>query len=169
MSELFNIQLETDLSEFDSTVTDGGDLSQEAGAALGGTSGGLQCVIDDTTAIYGLKTQLAPASNEIRYRCYVDPNGLTMSNGDRFAWCNIETSTGGILNLILLQIDYVTGTGYRLAVRSKNDAGANTDNYVNLTDAPHYVEVYMLRAATNVSADGSYQVWVDGALQITET
>ena len=41
MSEILNIQMESDLSEWTSTVTDGGDLSQAAGAALGGTSGGM--------------------------------------------------------------------------------------------------------------------------------
>ena len=53
MSEIINIHLESDLSEFTSTVTDSGDLYWSADAALAGTSGGMACLIDDTTSIYG--------------------------------------------------------------------------------------------------------------------
>ena len=136
---------------------------------MGGTKGGMQFVIDDATAIYGDKTQTIPGSNRMRWRYYLDPNGVTMANGDKFSTLNVHTTTGGILNLILFQLQFTSGTGYQLVVRSKNDSGANTDNTVNLADAPHYIECDYVRAATNVSADGSYRVWVDGVLEITET
>jgi hypothetical protein len=54
MAVVADIDLESgDLSEFSGTVTDGGDLSVTQAAALAGSEYGLQCVIDDTTAVYG--------------------------------------------------------------------------------------------------------------------
>ena len=46
MSVIIDIDLETDLSEFTSTVTDSGDLSWSASAALASTSGGGQATHD---------------------------------------------------------------------------------------------------------------------------
>ena len=64
-----------DLTEYTSTVIDGGDLSVTTAAALAGTSHGLQVVIDDSTAIYGQKDFSASAL--IRFRFYIDPNSLS--------------------------------------------------------------------------------------------
>ena len=46
------------------TSTSGADLSVTSGAGLGGTGSGLQIIIDDTTADYGLKSITSDASGK---------------------------------------------------------------------------------------------------------
>ena len=73
-----------DLSEYDSTVTDGGDLSAHADAAYEG-SYGLRAVIDDTNTLYANKT--FDGKSRLRVGFYFDPNGLTMDASDEFLIC----------------------------------------------------------------------------------
>ena len=81
---IIEIHLEEDLSEFTYTRVDGGDLYWTADAALAGTSGGMACLIDDTTAIYGSYTLgTANTSGVIRLRFYIDPNE------NNWRWCSI--------------------------------------------------------------------------------
>lgn len=163
VADLFNIELETDLSEFDSTVTDGGDLSQSGAAALASTSGGMSCLIDDTTKIYGQKNQSAPASNEIRLRMYIDPNGLTMASEDSFVVMQMGLSVSPWL-LLRLYLRYY-GTQYQIRCTAYGDGGYAHQAEEAISDAEHYVEVHVVRATTNSSADGETQWWVDGVAQ----
>jgi hypothetical protein len=157
MSEIVVIHLETDLNEFTSTVTDGGDLSQSAGAALAGTSGGMSVLIDDTTAIYGTKTVYTTAG-KLRYRFYVDVNTLTMANNDNF-WIFRASGSPGDTSVIKL---YKVGSNYQLVFQYVADAGNVDTAKQTITDEPHYIEAYLVRAATDVSADGTSQWWIDG-------
>lgn len=168
LGTIIDIDHETgDLSQYTSSVTDGGDLSVAAGAALAGTGYGLSCLIDDTTSIYGLKTFNKAAT--LRLRFYIDPNTLTMADNDIFETCRIGQAGGSYSILSSIELKYVTGTGYILQFRAYNDANAATPDTCNITDAPHYVEALIVRAATDVSADGTAQWWVDGVNQGTVT
>jgi len=160
MSVIVNITHEVgDLSEYTSTVTDGGDLSVEAAAALVGTRG-LQCVIDDTTVIYGTKSGLNNTSGKSRARLYIDPNTLAMATNTGFWHCVLRNNTTGMCAAVYLNH---STTDYRIYVAIKDDVPADTygTKFV-ITDAPHYIEIYLQRAATNSSADGSLQLWIDG-------
>jgi hypothetical protein len=70
------------------------------------------------------------------------------------------------LNLVYLSWN---GATYSLINYCYGDAGAIAGDGVNITDAPHYVEIHIQRAATNVSADGHVHVWVDGASIVNRT
>lgn len=162
MAEIANIGFETgDLSQFDSTVIDGGDLSVSAGAALAGSSYGMQAVIDDTTAIYGQANigSWPGAATSLRYRFYIDPNSLTMAEGDDF-WMAIVNGQ------MIVRLGY-SGGNFIITGVYYGDGGYLGDNSDTITDAPHYIEGLINRAATDVSADGSYQFWIDGALVAT--
>ena len=77
MGEVFDVTHNAgNLSEYDATVTDGGDLSAAVGAAMAGSDYGLQAVIDDTTKVYG-RMDFSLSSSAFRYRFYFDPNGLS--------------------------------------------------------------------------------------------
>jgi hypothetical protein len=163
MSVIVDIDLATDLSEFTSTTTDSGDLSQAAGAGLAGTSGGLSCVIDDTTAIFGQHDLASPYSTTgiLRARYYVDPNSLTMANNNSFVMFRCDSSAGV---LIYCHLRYVTGEGYYIYGTTYNDVPTPTNTaYYAITDGEHYVEVKLIRATNNASSDGSFQLWIDGA------
>jgi hypothetical protein len=153
-----------DLGEYDSTVTDGGDLSVTNGAALAGTNYGLSALIDDTTAIYGLKNISAPAS-QLRVRYYIDPNSLTMAVGDSFHQFYVDRpSSVRVMRASL-------NRGYSLSVSIYNDAGSLAwgSTAWAITDAPHYLEILLVRATTNVSANGYVSIWIDGVFKEMST
>ena len=156
---------ENNFTDFTGTVTDSGDLSVSPAAALASTSYGLSCLIDDTTAIYGYNTITAPSS-QTRARFYIDPNTLAMAAWDNFMVSEWYATGGSPTNRpggVKLQYD---GTNYEIIGYLFNDANVYvaTTSY-HITDAPHYVEILLVRATTSVSADGYARVWIDGVLQ----
>jgi hypothetical protein len=165
MTEIINIDHESgDFSEWDSIVVDGGDLSIASGAALGGSSYGMQCVIDDTHGLYGDKSlgTWPGSATSLRIRFYLDPNGLTMANNDTFALTNFLVTVPMRFYLKF------SGGNYQILVNYYGDGGlAGSDTQI-IADAEHYLEVLIAQATNNSSADGSYQYWIDGALQDTQ-
>jgi hypothetical protein len=57
---------------------------------------------------------------------------------------------------------------YALMARVRRDDNTLADTpFVNIGDAPHAVEMAWQRASGPGAADGSFQLWVDGALAAT--
>jgi len=160
LAEIFDITHETgDLSQYDSTVTDGGKLSVAGGAALIG-SYGLQAVIDDTTSKYGQMDFTLFTSTTYRFRIYLDPNGLTMSSGDVFTVCTIFNSSSPRARIQL----YYSGGNYQIRLLVRNDAAGNDiSSYYVITDASHYIEVLIEYASSDVASDGQGTLWIDGS------
>lgn len=141
---------EGDLTDFDSTVTDGGDLSAHADAANEG-SYGLKAVIDDTNAIYGKKE----FDNKSRLRAgfYFDPNGLAMDPGDTFRILVDGTSSD-----YYLMLSEASPYELTLSVRLDDDSWSTTAA-VAVSDASHWIEIdcYISSGAN----DGFCKLWVD--------
>lgn len=152
--------------EFDSTTTDGGDLSVAVAAALASTVEGISCLIDDTTSIYAEDnyTQLGTRS-DCRYRFYIDPNGLTMDDSTNH---QVLRFLSGTSMRSQVSLGFTTGGGFRIRGSIRNDAGTTINgDWENISDAEHYVEV-LARYATGESADdGILRVWIDGS-QVNE-
>lgn len=165
MTVLLDINHETaDLTQYDSTVTDSGDLSVTAAARLGGSNYGLSCVIDDTNAIYGIANLSPPASGILRVRFYLDPNSLTMANGDAFRVLRLWDTAGGGAIIFAVNLTYYTATGYRFLGTAYDDANNTyTISTTDIGDEPHYLEFYLTSAATTSSNDGICTVWIDGS------
>lgn len=167
MAELFNIHLESDLSEWTSTVTDGGDLSWSNDAtaqAVASTSGAMKLVIDDTNTIYGRKTVSAITTGKARLRFYFDPNSVSMGTTGATVLLVFENSIGNYLGYVRFKND----GGYQVHVRVYNDAGGASDGtYYAITDEPHYIEVYYFQATTADANDGGFSLWIDGTLKQT--
>jgi len=162
MAEIFNIQLETDLSEFNSTVTDDGDLAQSGAAALAGSSGGMACLIDDATAIYGQKDFTQITSSAWRLRVYLDPNSLTMASGDEFWVLALRYNVG---NRFLLELHY-DGTNYEIRAETSDDASSwHQTAYYDITNEEHYIEVLLEYASSSSATDAVLTLWIDGAQQ----
>lgn len=157
--EIFHITHEVgDLSEYTSTVTDGGDLSVTGAAALVGDYG-LSALIDGTGGIYGEIEYTQIATGVYRWRFYVDPNGLTMAGGDEFYLCRMtkqETSTRADVNLKY-------SSGYYINARVREDDGTNrvTADYA-ITDDVHYIECLVEYASGPTGNDGILTLWIDG-------
>jgi PKD repeat protein len=146
-----------DLSAWTASVTDGGDLSVEAGAALVG-SYGLGAVIDDNTGIY-VQDDTPAAEARYRARFYFDPNSIAMAAGDNHYILYAQSSTAG---LIMLQL-YYDGSNYKLRGAVRTDAGGWLYTvYTTLSDARHYVEIDWQAASAPGANNGSLTLWLDG-------
>jgi len=171
MTVIIDIDHETtDLSQYTSTVTDGGDLSAETAAALAGTSYGLQCNIDDQNAIYGVKTLAAAnTSGVLRLRFYMDPHTLTMLNGHSFTTCRTYNNSSG--RLFYLTFGYTTGSGYwfTLAIYDDGDSPHFAGSTTYITDEEHYVEIQLTRSTGVSDNNGSIDWWIDGVAKTSAT
>lgn len=166
---IIDINHETnDLTQYTSTVTDGGDLSVTAAAALGGTNYGLQCVIDDTTAIYGEYNPATASTTGIwRHRFYIDPNSLTIGSGNAFIIFSTYKASGTQQTVIKL---YNNGANYQVFIDVFNDAGTGIETgKVTISDAPHYIEYKLTKASSADANDGTMDWWIDGVAQTSLT
>ena len=173
MSVIVSIDHETgDLSQYTGNSTDSGDLSVAAEAALAGTNYGMKLVIDDTNNLYAYKDITSNTSGKARLRFYIDPNSITMANADElevFASYRTASFTVGV-RLMYVKFNYTTAGGYAIRAAIIDDGGvANLTSSYAITDAPHYVEVYLQRASSAVASDGSLQLWIDGVSKQTVT
>jgi hypothetical protein len=164
MSILIDINHEAgDLSEYDSTVTDGGDLSVTAAAALGGTSYGLQCVIDDTVAIYGQKAISIPGRT-LRYRFYIDPNDIYLPNN--YGGHTIFRIHGGspyILTYVSFARYDSFSSGYAVFANVYDDSNTRQNTgYQEIPNGPCYIEVLIEGASSATASDGRLAMWIDG-------
>ena len=163
MSTVIDIDHEAgDLSEYDSTVTDGGDLSADASAAMASTSYGLKALIDDTTAIYG---QVGLSSlARFRVRFYLDPSNLSMDDDTEHEIVDTDT---GPFRPISLYLHYESGS-FELAIGSGNDADSMTwGSYFDISAGEQYVEMGWMQSTGPGNDDGYLKVWVDGVLKDT--
>lgn len=166
MSIIADLDFEVgDLSEYSSTS--GAGQSAQAAAAMAGTNYGHQIIISSTTARYGQFTLgTADTSGKFRIRYYFDPNSITMANGDQFTQLIVRSAAGN--SVALVDITFVTGTGYRVKASGYNDdSSATGTSFYTFTDAAHFIEIYLTRATTSSSNDGSLLLQVDGVDQQT--
>lgn len=166
MTELFNITHDlNDLSEYDSTVTDGGDLSTGT-PGLAGSTAKMEALIDNTNAMYGQKN-VSVTGNDLRFRFYVDPNSLSMSAGSGHRICYWVLSDSP-WQLCALEMYYLSGTSYQIQLAvEKDDSSMSYSGKFTITDASHYVEVHIERASSDVASDGQARLWIDGDLKNT--
>lgn len=155
-----------DLTEFSSAVTDGGNLSAQVAAALHG-SYGLNCLINDTNEIY---VQDDTPNNETRHRgrFYVDPNTLTITNGQVISLAKglIITPSGAFG----VYLKFLTATGYYISAWSRKDDGSflYTSDYA-ITDAVHWVEVDWKASSAALANNGFTSLWIDTLTAPKET
>ena len=167
-NEVFDIGHETgDLSQYTTTHTDGGNLSITSAAALNGSNYGLSALINDGNQVDAEKN--FTKSTKLGLRFYFDPNSVTMANNDEFPIQYTKQNGGGFGTITNVKLGYTTLNGYKLTADVTGDAGWLNEYPVNISDAPHYIEIYITRAATSVSSDGTWQYKVDGTTVVTYT
>lgn len=165
MSEKFNIGHEVDLSEYTSTVTDGGDLSQAVAAALAGTAGGLRCFVDDTNQIYG-QINFSHAVDDLRFRFYLDTNGINIALNDTFtAGALLRDNTGGV-SVVRVQLNH-DGADYRIRFVVIDDSATTNSGFVVIPDTEHFVEIHAEKSTGAAANDGRVRMWIDDVLEET--
>ncbi len=164
MTKIIDINHETgDLSQYGGSSTGGGKMSVTAAAALAGTGYGIAYQLTGgTTTYYAYKDVTANTSGKLRLRFYLDPNSLTMGASDTFAviYCDRTTAGAYVLRLMLT----MSGGAYKIYATIYEDSGATSTVEYTITDAPHYVEMYLIRATNSTSSDGSLALYLDGVL-----
>lgn len=165
MTTLFNLTHDADnLSEYDSTETGGGDLSTGT-PGLGGSNAKMEALINDTGAIWGTKN-LSYSSRDLRFRFYINPNGLTMGGSDKFLCLEFRTAGS---NSYFAKMGPITASEYDFEFAYRLDSGSYNSIFFSITDAEHRIEVYAERASGVAALDGSHTVWLDGVQQTQNT
>lgn len=148
-------------SEWTSAITDGGDLSITSNAGLAGSTYGMELLIDDTVAIYAYYNSGGSARNYWRFRLYVDPNTLTLANTYLSGLAQLQTSLR--VNFFRMWLFRSSGGTSQLYISTQNDGGSYTERYTNISfTEPHWIEVAITRASSDVASDGTVEFWIDG-------
>ena len=161
---IFRDGLETGtLAAWSSSANDG-DLTVSAAAALHGTQG-LAALVDDTAGLF-VQDDRPDAESRYRARFWLDPNGFDPGTAQghlrtRVAIAFQENPSRRVSTVVLRR----AAGQYALMARVRRDDGTLHDTaWVNVSDAPHAVEVSWRRAGAAGTDDGTFQMWVDGAL-----
>jgi acid phosphatase type 7 len=146
------------LSTWSASLTDTGDLSVAAAAAMVG-SRGMQAVVDDNNILY-VGDDRPIAEPRYRARFYFDPNSIAMLSGDSHGilYAYVGTSTAVIRGLFRFY-----NSAYQVSFGLLNDSGTWQDTtWATLSDGKHSLEIDW-KAATSAGANnGSLTMWVDG-------
>jgi hypothetical protein len=64
----------------------------------------------------------------------------------------------------VFKLDFRIFSGaYQIRLRQNNDANSvSSSNWVTISDAPHYIEIYWWAASAAGANDGGITLWVDG-------
>lgn len=160
MSELHNITHEVgDFSEYTSETDAQGDLNNST-PGLGGTTNAAYFTIDDTVAMrVDLSVVGLGATENLRFRYYVDTTNLTIPDGFLFQGMTLNRpGAGNRLHFIHRNDSGVIGFRSVLAL----DSGNNTSPTIALSAGEHTLEARVIRASSDVASDASITVWLDG-------
>jgi len=150
------------LSAWSSASTDGGDLSVGAAAALDGTGQGLRAVVNDTNSLF-VRDDTPAAETHYRARFWLDPNGF--DPGEASAHQRVRVLLAHDLQdrrVVTLVLKRRTGQ-FSVGARVRTNSGARVDTpFVPITDAPHAIEIDWDRAGSVETADGTFELFVDG-------
>jgi RHS repeat-associated protein len=112
----------------------------------------------------GYLTDTTPGlESRYRARFYFDPNSITMSNNSDHVIFYGDSGTTAVLKV---DFGYTTANGYRLRVGLTNDTSSFTNSsWVNITDAPHYIELDWQAATSAGANNGKVDWWIGGVQQ----
>lgn len=162
MAIVLDIDMEgNDWNEFDATSLNGGDMF--IGSGLAGTTYGIHCLIDDVTDQYAYEAFACPTT--LRFRIYFDPNTFTTTTW--YATIVKLSQVGSPYNSVATLAFTPTASGYAVTLKVQDDANSDVFSDVSsiFTDAPHYIEIKLVSAATVDSNDGQCEWWLDGVSQ----
>jgi hypothetical protein len=125
----------------------------------------MQAVVDDTAGLY---VQDDSPEDEVEYhaRFQFDPNGFDPGEADgryrtRIFIASEEPQSRRLLAVVLRRV----GGQYSLMGRARRDDNSQADTgFFAISDAPHVVEVAWTRSSLPDASDGSFELWIDGAL-----
>lgn len=154
---------------WDSETDPSAGIAVKGAAGLNGTPNGLamDMTVNDTMRVDSAYTP--PASNQVKFSCYLDPNGNSQIGFFEIFRTGIEDVGNNILLRINVENDD-EAADITLAIAYGLDAGGVTGlNGALISDAPHLVEFELIRESSFGAADGEARWWLDTVLQDTHT
>lgn len=140
------------------TANTGVSVTTNSSLAPVGTKGMSVTLSGATTAKY-VTNDVPTAETRYRARFYFDPNMTTMANGADHVM--LYGFTGTSTQVLELDLGYTTAGGYRLRARLRgNSTTWNDSPWVNISDAPHMIEVDWQSGTS-----GSLAWWIDEVVQ----
>ena len=153
------------LTAWTAAVTDAGDLSASAAAALVG-SYGLQATVDNNTSIY-VRDDTPALETQYRASFRFDPNSIAMAaNNSHYIF--VGRSDVPAAQVLQIGLRYVGGYQIQAQAVNNQTAYASTSWYP-LTDAPHQIAVEWWAASGPGAGNGGLRLSLDGVLLQTVT
>jgi hypothetical protein len=151
------------IGRWSSSYADGIDLHASEEAALAGTAAGLEGLVDDTTSLF---VQDDTPINERRYRArfYFDPNGFDPGEAEghrrlRLFLAFTEFPTRRVAAIVLRRM----GGVYAVMGRARRDDDTQADTpFTTISDGPHAIEIDLQPSSAPDTANGVFEIWVDG-------
>jgi hypothetical protein len=152
-----------DLSGWDASSPDAGDLSTSSDAALASSSAGLQGVVDDTVGLF-VHDDSPNDENRYRARFYFDPNGFDPGEAQlhRRTRLLIGFEEGPTRRVFAVVLRRLSGAYAVMARVRLDDNSQRNTAFVPISDGPHWVELDWRRASGPDANDGRFEFWVDG-------
>jgi hypothetical protein len=151
-----------DLAAWSSAATDGGDLAAvpvEGGAFV------LRAHVDDRAPLF-VQDDTPEDAGEYRARFSLDPNGFDPGEaaGSQRIRVFLAFEQDPLRRVVALVLRRLGGQYALMArVRLQDDSLADT-GFVPISDAPHWIELDWRRATGPDINDGSFTLWIDGAV-----
>ena len=140
----------------------GGRLAVSRAAALDG-SFGLSAQVTDTSALY-VQDDTPSAEPRYRARFLFDPNGFNPGGGGGNSTVRLLVAFQGTSTRTVTVVLRRRQGQFSVQAQALLDGGGQSSTaFVNVTDAPHAIELDWRRASTAGANDGSLQLWIDGA------
>jgi len=150
------------LSAWSTTGTDSGDLAVTAGAALNGTSFGLRALVDDTNSLF-VEDDTPASETRYRARFYFDPNGFDPGEAQNHLRVRVLLAQDDLNQRLITIVLKRAGGQYSVEGRVRLNDGTRVDTpFFNITNAPHAIEFDWQRAGSAETADGTFELFIDG-------
>jgi hypothetical protein len=151
-----------DLSAWSSASTDGTDLAVTGAAALNGTTQGLRALVNDTNSLF-VEDDTPASETRYRARFYFDPNGFDPGEAQNHLRVRLLLAQDNLNQRLITIVLKRSGGQYSVEGRVRLNDGTRVDTpFFNITDAPHAIEFDWQRAGSAETADGTFELFIDG-------
>jgi uncharacterized repeat protein (TIGR01451 family) len=145
------------------SVTSGGaGLDVSGAAALGGTTRGLRAQFNGAASLF-VEDLTPDDEGQYRARFYLDPNGFDpgTAQGHLRTRVLLALENGPTRRQVAIVLRKRDGQ-YAVLARVREDGGSVADTpFVDVTDAPHFIELQWVRSSGPGMSDGYFQMWID--------
>lgn len=167
MAEVMSLTHDSnDWSEYTTAPSGGAQIALSASAGMAGTSYGVEFDPDATATTGGDKSvSVSGGATTYRFAFYINKNDVAQSTGgtDETQFCTLTPDTLSSTTAALKD----SGSGEFVQIVAGDDTGDETLNTGVLPAGNNTVELEIVRAATNVSADGTAELFLNGSSQAT--